>query len=458
MIALLVLALVAAACGDDDDAGTTQATTATTAATTTTAAATTTTSGSSGTTAAPTTTAAPATTMAPATVPDNPDFGVTSDTIKIGWMGDATGPTASAQALNLRGSQAYVAWKNANGGVLGRQLELVVKDDRFVAEEALTNWTSLIEDENVLGIVHLGGSHISTALMPDVQDLGIPVIGQPQNIDVQLQTPTSYNNIAHYGDQADVATLRMSEVIGDIADVKVMVIQLELPSGSEWNAYIEDSVNKQGGTYVGRLLLNPGSPDYTGVITELKGKVDSGEVNYVAFHGAPSHALGTLTEMKTQGVDVPFVGIHGLAGSTVYTEGQLTADDIVEGIHSFLPATSDCEGCAMIRDFVAGTEWEGDIVHINFTHGWLDMELAVQAMERAAASAGELNWETLNAGLRGGPFDVMGLSCPTDWSQQNFSPCATPFAWNYDTNVLEPVGGFEQWASALDGIYFLFEG
>jgi branched-chain amino acid transport system substrate-binding protein len=441
---LLVFVLVAAACGDDDDSGdTTQAPgdTTTTSAETTTAG-----DGATTTTAAAT----------PATVPDSPDFGVTSDTIKIGWMGDATGPTASAQEFNRRGSLAYVAWKNANGGVLGRQIELVVKDDEFNAEKALTNWTSLIEDEKVLAIIHLGGSHISTALMPEAREVGIPIVGQPQNIDVQLETPNSYNNIAHYGDEADVATSRMGAALDGVENVKVTVIQLELPSGDEWNAYIKDSVEKQGGTYVGRLLLNTGAPDYTGVVTSLGQSIAAGETNYVAFHGAPSHALGTLTEMKTQGVEVPFVGIHGLAGTTVYTEGQLTEADVVEGVHSFLPATSDCEGCAVIRDAVQGTEWEADVNQINFTHGWVDLDIVVQAIERAAATSGELNWTTMNAALVGGPFETYGLTCPIDWSASNHSPCAAPFAWNYSTNVLEPVqGGFEPWATALDGEYFL---
>lgn len=442
---LLVFVLVAAACGDDSSD-------TTAAAATTTAAPTTTADGGGG----GDTTAPPDTTAAPAGVPDNPDFGVEADTIKIGWMGDATGPTASAQEFNRRGSLAYAAWKNANGGVLGRQIELVIKDDEFNAEKALTNWTSLIEDEKVLAIIHLGGSHISTALMPDVGEQGIPVVGQPQNIDVQLETPNSYNNIAHYGDEADVATKRMADGMGGIENVKVTVVQLELPSGDEWNAYIKDSVEKQGGTYVGRQLLNTGSPDYTGVVTALGQSIDAGETNYVAFHGAPSHALGTLTEMKTQGVEVPFVGIHGLAGSTVYTEGQLTAADVVEGVHSFLPATSDCEGCAVIRDAVAGTEWEGDVGQINFTHGWLDLDLVVQAIERAAAESGELNWTTMNSALVGGPFETYGLTCPIDWSSSNHSPCAAPFQWNYDTGVLEPVGGgFDAWADALDGEYFL---
>ncbi len=282
------------------------------------------------------------------------------------------------------------------------------------------------------------------------------MVGQPQNIDVQLETPNSYNNIAHYGDEADVAALRMGEALDGIANVKVTVIQLTLPSGDEWNGYIKQSVERQGGTYEGRLLLETSSPDYSGVVTELGQKIAAGETNYVAFHGAPSHALGTLTEMKTQGVTVPFVGIHGLAGTTVYTEGALTADDIVEGVHSFLPATSDCEGCAVIRDAVAGTDYAEDVGQINFTHGWLDVDLVVQAIERAAATAGELNWTTMNEALTGGPFETYGLTCPIDWSSNNHSPCAAPFAFNYDTGVLEPVlGGFEPWAGVLDGEYFL---
>ncbi|GIU93352.1 MAG: branched-chain amino acid ABC transporter substrate-binding protein [Acidimicrobiia bacterium] len=436
LLVVTLLAVLIAACGGGG------------AATTTT---TTTTPEPTAATSAPTDTTAPA-----AAVPDNPDNGVTAETIKVGWMGDATGPTASAQSFNLRGLEAFVAYQNEQGGVLGRRLELIAKDDQFSAETAATNFTSLVQDDKVLAIIQMGGSHISSALMPEVEQVGIPVIGPPQTIDVQLENPWVFNNIAHYGDQADAAVLRIADRLGSLDEAKVVVIQLELPSGDEWNAYIKDTLAKQGGTYVDRILINPGSPDFPGAVTRLKELVDSQGVNFVAFHGAPAHGLGVVTEMKTQGLRVPIIGIHGIAGLQIYLEGPADMLDLVEGIHSFLPGNVSSPGTDLIREFVAGTEWEEGAKQINFSHGWLDGMILVQAIERAAES-GELSRASLQAALQG-PFETMGISCPIDWSDSNHSPCAAPFAWNPDEQGLEPVKPFEEWASAIDGEYGLFEG
>jgi branched-chain amino acid transport system substrate-binding protein len=436
---MAVLMLVAAACGTSDTTTTQGETTATT----------------TGETTATTTGETTETTMGELTVPDNPDNGVTADTIKLGWMGDATGPTASAQAFNLRGTQAFVEWQNQKGGLLGRQLELVVKDDEFNAEKALGNFTSLVEDERVIAIVQMGGSHISTALMPDVADFGIPVIGQGQTIDVQLDNPYVFSNMAHYGDEADVAIQRIASALGDVADARVVVAQLELPSGDEWNAYIETTLAEQGGTYLGRILINAGAPDYVASITELRDFVETQDANFVAIHAAPAHGLGFLTEMKNQGLRVPIIGIHGLAGKSIFTEGPADMIDLVEGVHSFIPSNVDSPGTQIIREFVAGTDWEEDSTQLNFSHGWLDGMIFVQAAERAAQQSGELTRDTLWRALQG-PFDTMGISCPIDWSEFNHSPCAAPFRWNAETEGLEPVEPFDFWS--LDGIYGLFEG
>lgn len=394
---------------------------------------------------------------AAAEVPDNEDNGVTAEEIKIGWMGDATGPTASAQAFNLAGSQAAVAWFNENGGVLGRDLALIDKDDQFNAETAATNYSGLVNDDKVLAIVQMGGSHISTALMPNVESDQIPVIGPPQTIDAQLANPYVFNNIAHYGDEADAALAYVGDELGDITTANVAVLQLELPSGDEWNTYIKSGLEEQGGTYLDRVLINASSPDYAGAVTQLKQLVDNDGVNYVAFHGAPATGLGIVTEMQTKGVEVPIVGIHGIAGSTIYTEGpEPVAADTVHGVHSFLAPTSDCDACGEIRDFVAGTEWEDQITEINFGHGWLDIMIAVQAIERAAES-GEVSRASLFEALQG-KFETGGLSCPIDWSESNHSPCAAPFEWLLDEDRIEVVDSLQAWQDSLDGNYGLFEG
>lgn len=391
----------------------------------------------------------PAPAGAGATVPDSPDSGVSSDTIRIGWMGDVTGPTAAAQGFNLAGSQAAVAWINEGGGVLGRELELDVRDDQYSPESMASNYTVLTKDDPVLALVQMGNG---VSLMPDVEADGIPLISPPQTIDVQLEIPNVYNDLAHYGDEADVAVAYMGDELGSVEDAVVAVVQLEVPSGDEWNSYIQQTVEDQGGTYAGRLTINASAPDFNGLVVQLEQMIRDDGVNFVAFHGAPEHGLGLITAMVSRGItDVPIVGIHGLAGATIFTEGPPEAEELLAAAHSFLSSQGDCEMCATIREFVKGTEWEEEAVELNFSDGWHEVLIAAEAAKRAAEASGELTWETMNQGLTSGEFDTGGLTCNPDWSQSNHSPCAAVFRWNGE--YMAPVQPFEASADVIDGEY-----
>src|SRR5690606_34534109 len=136
------------------------------------------------------------------------------------------------------------------------------------------------------------------------------------------------------------------------------------------------------------------APDFAGLATQLQQMVTQDGVNFIAFHGAPEHGLGLVSALVSQGLDdLPMVGIHGLAGASIFTEGPPEAAELLAGVHSFLSPLSDCEMCATIREFVAGTEWEDAAVELNFADGWHEVLIAAEAMERAAAESGELTWE-----------------------------------------------------------------
>lgn len=435
LVPALVLALVLAACGGDDAATDTGSDDGGDAATETD-------DGDDGGDAA--------------ALPDNDSEGFTSDTIRVGWMGDATGPTASAQGLNLRGIEAWAEWINEEGGILGREVELIVRDDEFNAERAVGNFRALVDDERVLAIIGVGGAHIMEALAPEIESVGIPVIGPPQTIEVQLENPWIFSNIGHYGDQADVAIPRLAERAGvDVTDLRVAVIQLELPSGDEWDTYIQASLAEQGGTYVGRVTMPTAATDYATVLTQVRQLVEAEDANAIAFHGAPANGLGVLNEMASQGfTDIPVVGIHGIAGSNIYTESPPGVQDIMEGVHSFRPCNLDTPGTQTIRDFVAGTRWEEDCLQINFSHGWLDGLIFQQAVERAAES-GQVGRESLRDALQG-PFDAQGLSCDIDWTDFNHNPCVAPFQWDDETEALVIVNdSFTAWEQYLDFVYGL---
>ena len=381
------------------------------------------------------------------TVPDSPDDGVLSDVIRVGWMGDVTGPTASAQAFNLRGIEAYFDYVNAQEDTLGRQLELIAKDDEYSAELGISNFTSLLNDERVIAINQLGGSQIIGALLADAERESLPLVSVAQTTSEQLASPVAFHTLAHYFDMADVAVARAIGALGGPDELRIGVAHLEVPSGLEWDEGIQKAVAAQGGTYVGAIPIPIAAPDagsFAGAVQQL---IDDEGMNYLALHGAPFHGLFATNALAAQGVEIPVVGMQGIASLNVYQEGDPTQIARTEAVHSFVTFADDTPGGAVIRDFIngAGAEYAEDAKQINFTHGWVGGMIIREAILRAGAT-GSLTRESLLAALPG-VYEMDGLTCDVDWSTSNHSPCAAPFS--YDGSDMRIVGSFDDYADVF---------
>jgi len=90
-------------------------------------------------------------------------FSVSAETIKLGMSAALTGPSA-ALGNNMRsGIDSYFSVINDKGGVRGRQLEFIVRDDGYEPERAADNMRKLIDDNGVLAL--LGNVGTPTALL-----------------------------------------------------------------------------------------------------------------------------------------------------------------------------------------------------------------------------------------------------------------------------------------------------
>jgi branched-chain amino acid transport system substrate-binding protein len=98
------------------------------------------------------------------------------EAIRIGAFLSVTGPAAFLGDPELKTLEMYVERINAEGGVLGRKLQLVSYDDAGDAEKARTFAKRLIEQDKVDVIV--GGSTTGTtmAAVPLVEQSGTPFI------------------------------------------------------------------------------------------------------------------------------------------------------------------------------------------------------------------------------------------------------------------------------------------
>lgn len=99
------------------------------------------------------------------------DVGITPDTIRIGQVTQLTGPVPGLFAGSVVGIQAFAAYQNSVGGVAGRKVEAVIRDDQFDATANRTATRDLIASTFAL----VGGiSLYDDASAPDVERSGIP--------------------------------------------------------------------------------------------------------------------------------------------------------------------------------------------------------------------------------------------------------------------------------------------
>jgi ABC-type branched-subunit amino acid transport system substrate-binding protein len=106
------------------------------------------------------------------------EVGVTSTQIKLGMTVPMTG-TASLGYNKIPGAaKAYFDYLNENGGIYGRKITLVVKDDRYVPTEAVSKTNELILKDKVMALLSPLGTANVKAVASSVNPArrGIPVM------------------------------------------------------------------------------------------------------------------------------------------------------------------------------------------------------------------------------------------------------------------------------------------
>lgn len=99
------------------------------------------------------------------------DFGVTEDSIRIGLSADLSGPFASLTSVIVDAQKAYFDRVNENGGIAGRDVELVVIDNKYDVPTQQDNYAELSEesDAGVVMISQSTGSPHTSAIAADLE-------------------------------------------------------------------------------------------------------------------------------------------------------------------------------------------------------------------------------------------------------------------------------------------------
>ena len=112
------------------------------------------------------------------------DPGITSNEIGFGMQLPQTGAASPGYNKVDDATRAYFDYVNSKGGVNGRNLRLVAKDDVYNAGITLTSVAELINDDKVFGFIGNVGTQTQSAVIDRINRDGIP----------HLFTLTGYSN------------------------------------------------------------------------------------------------------------------------------------------------------------------------------------------------------------------------------------------------------------------------
>ena len=99
-----------------------------------------------------------------------------SNVIKLGWVGSLSGDVAIWGTSEFDTMKMLVAETNKNGGVLGKQVQIIGYDSKGDPQETMNVVRRLTSEDHVVGIIGPNASGGSIAAAPIVEDAKVPMI------------------------------------------------------------------------------------------------------------------------------------------------------------------------------------------------------------------------------------------------------------------------------------------
>lgn len=103
--------------------------------------------------------------------------GITDETIRLGAIGDMTGPAAFIGQDVRAGAELYFRHVNEQGGVHGRRIELTAEDDGYQPPRTIAAYRKLIDRDGVFTVAYSVGTAPTLALKPIVERERVPIVG-----------------------------------------------------------------------------------------------------------------------------------------------------------------------------------------------------------------------------------------------------------------------------------------
>ena len=245
-------------------------------------------------------------------------------TIKVGVMGPLTGDASVYGQAVVNGASLYMKQVNADGGVNGKQLEIIAMDEQGDETQAVTCFTKMV-DQGITALVGDVTTAPTLAVAAESADYNMPMVtasATAEAVTYDAETDTVNGNVFRTTFTDPFQGVKMADYAFEkLGYTKAAVI---FKKGADYNEGLAENFVKEfeakGGEVVDQESYSEGDVDFKTQLTSILGMNPE-----VVFCPNYYEEVGQiLSQAESVGLTVPFLGGDGWDG----LEGYETADQL----------------------------------------------------------------------------------------------------------------------------------
>jgi len=236
--------------------------------------------------------------------------GFAADTIKLGVAGPHSGDLAPYGIPSMKAAQLVVKKINASGGVLGKQVELLIQDDQCKNEIATNVATKLVTEgvDVVLGHICSGATKAALGIYMDAKVTVMSPSATDNALTYSGEYPNFFRTIAANIAQAE---LSVDYAINKLGLKKVAILHDKGDYGKGFAEDVKSLLEKSGKVEVTLFEgITPGAMDYSSVVQ----KVRRTKAEALVFGGYQPEASKLVTAMQRKRIKALFISDDGVNG------------------------------------------------------------------------------------------------------------------------------------------------
>lgn len=298
-----------------------------------------------------------------------------ADSVKIGINVPQTGFAAADGKSALIGAQLAAEQANANGGVNGKSIELIIYDDQASPKSAVPIATKLVEQDEVKIAISGSYSGATRAAAGVFQEAGVPYISA---FAVHPEITRSGDYVFRTSFVGEVQGRAGAKLIGEsLGKKKVALITLKNDFGQSLANGFKEAAEKFGIEIISEYEYSIKDRQFGPIVAKVKS--DAPDAIYASGYFFTAGPL--VSQLRSGGIDVPVIGQEGYDSQKFIEIAGGASEGVI--ITTSLDRDSDSpEAKSFIAAFEEKAGYKADMVAAS---GHTAMKVAIAGLRKAGS-------------------------------------------------------------------------